>query len=202
MIVPRILVRSYLQQMLQTALAEDLDDRVFVGRPNPVMREDLPCVLILPISETIVKQGGSDYMPLGYDRIMSCTLMVVMEHPRDPSGGLNIEDRLDIVGRKIENAVKEDRRFQKDLPGWAGNPGDDGVLGGSRLISVDVDLDNESESNIAVMQLVFEFLYEDLSYNEKRSQTFESFLIELRRVGWDETTVDPVLIAAEGDVND
>lgn len=201
MIVPRTLVREYAKQLVSNAVESEVADRVYVGRPNPVMFSELPFVLIMPITETVVKQGGSEYLPLDFDRIMSLSIFIAVDRPTDPSESLLVEDRLDVIGRKIEKAFNNDRRFQKLLSSWSGDIcGDDGILSGSTIRSVEVDLESEAESTIAVMQLNYELLYEDRTTSEKRENLFESYLWELRRVGWDDDTVDPVIIAAEGDL--
>ena len=202
MMIPRTLAREYLKVLVIDAVEDDVDDRVYVGRPNPVLWEQVPFILIMPFSEIVSEQGGSRYIPQDYERIMTANILVVAEQPNDPSQSEIVEDRLDVIGRKIEKAMREDKRFQKRLPSWAGNIGDEGILAGSRLAAVTTDLESESETSIAAMQLTFELLFEDESFNTKREQDFESFLIELRRVGWNEETIDPVLIAAEGEVNE
>ena len=201
MIIPRTLVREYLKALVVDAVSDDVDDRVYVGRPNPVLRDQVPFVLIMPLNEVVTEQGGSRYVPQDYERIMTAAILVVVEQPNDPSQSEIAEDRLDTIGRKIEKGMREDGRFQKRLSSWTGQIGDIGIIAGSRLASVSVDLESESETSIAAMQLTYELLYEDESFNTKREKDFESFLIELRRVGWDSETVDPILIAAEGDIN-
>lgn len=201
MIIPRQLVREYLTAVITASAGDDVGGRVYVGRPNPVLRDQLPFILIMPLNEAVTEQGGSRYMPQDYERVMTATILVVVEQPNDPGESETAEDRLDTIGRKIEKGMREDKRFQKLLDSWEGNIGDEGVLAGSRLASVSTDLESESETSVAAMQIVYELLYEDESFNEKREVTFDSFLAELRRVGWNEETVDPILIAAEGDVN-
>ena len=202
MIIPRTLVRHYLRALLISAIGEDVGGRVYVGRPNQTMRDQLPFVLIMPLVEEIANQGGSQYCPQDYERVMTATILAVVEQPNDYLQIEGAEDRLDVIGRKIEKAMREDKRFQRRLSSWTGQISDTGILAGSRLESVSVDLESESESSIAAMQITYGLLYEDDSDNTKREKDFESFLIELRRVGWDSETVDPILIAAEGDVND
>jgi len=201
MIIPRKLVREYLKDLITDAVGDDVGGRVYVGRPNPTTREELPFVLILPLSESISPLGGNQQVPQDYLREITATLLVVVEQPNDYTQSESAEDRLDTLGRRVEKAMREDKRFQKRLPTWTGNISDTGVIAGSRIDSVTVDLESESESSIAAMQLVYMLWYEDDSENEKRERAFESYLIELRRVGWDESTVDPVLIAAEGDID-
>jgi hypothetical protein len=200
MIIPRKLVRDYLVNVVGNALSPDVGDRIYEGRPNPVPSDQLPCVWLVPFSESMEKQGGTDYIPMDIDRKMNAVILIVVEPPNDPSESTTVQDRLDEYGRKLEKAMKEDRRFQKLLDSWSGQASDEGVLAGSRLITVDTDIESGSESPTAVMQLVYELLREDTTENEKRWDDFQSYLIELRRVGWDASTVDPILIAAEGDV--
>jgi hypothetical protein len=202
MIIPRQLVREYLAALVTASAGDDVGGRVYVGRPNQVMRDHLPFILIMPLNEVVSELGGSRFVPHDYERIMTAEILVVAEQPNDPGESETAEDRLDTIGRKIEKGMRDDQRFQKLLSSWEGNFGDEGILSGSRLASVSTDLESESETSVAAMQLTYELLYEDESFNTKRETDFESFLIELRRVGWDSETVDPVLIAAEGEVND
>jgi hypothetical protein len=195
----RTVIRAYCWDLVKSAVADMVSDRVYLGRVSPTTIKELPCIIIGSLDELIEPMGGTQHVPDGLERTITVPFYTIARVPQSANDSAELEDFLDLIGHKIEIEFTEDRFFQKRFPAY-GLDMDYGILAGNRLTAISADRKAETEFGLAVQVMTYELLYEDEGINEKQTNMFNSYLLELRRVGWTESTVDPVLIAAEGDL--
>lgn len=198
MIHPRTAIRAYAWNRIKNAV--NIGDRVYLSRPHPVYFLDMPAIAVYFSQEPADIISGDRFVPQEYERRLQLTVEIMDEQPTDPTGSLRVEDRLDLLGRKIERAFYDDVFFQRDLPGYTGEIDDDGLISGLRMLGVSPDnVEIGSERIIAIQRLDFEMPYADDAFVEHKNELLESYMLEIRKVGWDDYTIDPIRIAADSD---
>lgn len=196
---PRTAIRYYAYETIKDAVK--MGDRVYMSRPYPIYFMELPAIAIYFSGEQIDIMAGDRYIPQEYERRLNLTIELIDTQPTDPDKSLLVEDQLDLRARKIERAFYDDVFFQKRLSSYTGSIDDPGLIAGVRLLSCTPgDIDLNGEFVVAVQKLEVEISWADYGFVEKKMEAFDSYLMQINRVGWDEQTVDPVLIAAEGDL--
>ena len=197
---PRTAITAYTWALLKDNV--DIGGKVFPQKPNKAMLSQLPCVCIYFIAEPVVVSSGDSYVPTQYERQLQLAIDVLVQQ-QVTSSGERIEVRLDQWGRQIEEAISDDPFYSKRLSSCTGNiKTDPGLICGARLTgTTPYDISEEpGEVTAAAQSLVYELPYLDYAYPEHKWELMTSFMMEIRRVGWDEATVDPVLIASEEDL--
>ena len=198
MIHPRTAIRAYAWSILKDNV--DVNERVFLNRPNPLLLEELPAITIYFNSESVEIAEGDRHIVQQYERKLNLVIDVLMEQPTDPDQFQRVEDELDLLARQVEREFHKDIFFNKQIEGYTGLGYDPGLLTGLRLLSTIPDsIESNSDRVIACQSLTFELCYLDDAFLEEKGGIFESYLMQINRVGWDEDTVDPTLIEAEGD---
>lgn len=193
------MIRAYAWDLIKDEI-KAVKDRVFLSRPNPVLLEELPCINIYFSDETAEISEGDRYIVQQYERKLTLAFDCIFEQPNDPEGLMRVEDDLDECGNQIERALFDDIFFEKRIPGYNPNARTNpGMLAGLRLLSVTPNELEISDRVLAFQTLVFELTYVMDAFIEHRYKTFEEYYMSINRVGWTPTTVDPVLIAAEGE---
>lgn len=197
MIHPRTAIRTYAWDMLKAEVT-DVNGKVFLNRPNPMLLDELPCINVYFNSEANEVTEGDLYVPHLYDRSLNITIDILREQPIDPDSQRRVEDELDHTAREVERAFAIDNFFQMRLPGYT-DRNDPGLLAGSRLLNTTPDTINlDNDRVIACQSLVFDLTYLDEAFIMKKSDVIDSYMAKFNRVGWDDETIDPTLIEAEG----
>lgn len=195
---PRTVIRAYAWDLLKDAV--DVGGRVYLSEPNPIIFDRLPVVAIYFLNEPIEISAGDRYIAREYERKLNLAIDIIAEQQVDPDGALKVENLLDGLGRQVELAMFNDNFFWKRLTTYTGENSDPGLLQSSILVNTTPHaVKTDSEKILAAQRLDFELTYLDNVFVEHKADIIESYMMEIRRVGWDESTVDPVLIAAEGD---
>ena len=198
MIHPRTAIRVYAWDMLKAAI--DVGGKVYLNRPNPVLTYDCPFATIYFSTETTEVKEGDRYVPQLYERKLGLVIDVCDEQPVDPDKLQRVEDRLDLLARQVEREFSKDIFFQRRLDGYSNEITDPGLIAGLRLVSTIPDsLQLNNDRVLATQSLTFEITYTDEAFVEKKGGIFESYLMQINRVGWDGSTVDPTLIEAQGE---
>jgi len=198
----RKLIRHYAQALLKDAV--DVDGRVFVNRPSEIFLEETPCVLIYPSSEQNVVISGDEYNPKVYQRnLMLNTDVVVTEQIRpgsDWQDNTAADDLLDDLCEQIEKAFFDDWYFFRLLKGYDPSQSDPKAL----LLGMSLDsttaytIDTEGERRIVGQRLTWNMPYENDAFKDKKYSSFTEFYTDFMRVGYDASTVDPVLRESKG----
>jgi hypothetical protein len=175
-------------------------DNVFQVRPNSLSYTQLPAVCVYFASENLEVSEGDRYIPDQYDRNLLLAVDIFAEQPNDPDSVVRVEDELDSIGRVIEQAFFDDYFFTKRLSTYTGGNADPGLLARTLLRSVTpYQTEGGSDRVISGQVQQWELAYIDDALVEKKAEFIKSYLMEIKRVGWDDQTVDSTLIAAEGD---
>ena len=197
---PRTEIRRYIVAMLKDSL--DIGGRVYANRPSPIFLQELPVCLVSFQTEPAKVIVGDRYSPKEYQRDLRVNIDIMVDQPVDPDTSLNesqkAEDYLDFLTWQAEQAMFGDWLLAERLPDYdPNNPC--GLTLGMSLISTDpYNVDTDSDRRIIAQRSQFEVPYETSAYKDLRFSTFEEYNIKINRVGYDENTVDPTLIEAEG----
>lgn len=197
---PRTAILYYASDLV--AANTDVGGRVYLHRPTNLDIYELPAVCIFFSGEQILPFTGGSQIPDEYLRSAAINIDVFAENPNDPDNIFRVEEFLNSLCRQIELALFDDIFFSKRLPSYTGSLSDPGLLSSISLASVEPYEIDSGEHILMCQRMTFNFSYIDLMFSEKKTSEIESYLVEIRRVGWDEDTVDPVLTAAEGDFDD
>ena len=204
--VERSSIRYYAAALLTKEL-QGVGDKIFMNRPNPVFLEELPCVLIYFEEENVEVISGDNEQPVEYQRNLRLSVDCWAEEQRrddleDPNKNQSGEDYLDYLGEQIETIFADDFLFAKLLPGYDPNTNYDGLLMGMRILSVTpYDPNTEGDRKCIAQRLLFEMPYQTSFYKKERKfKDFSEYLFQIIRVGSDESTIDRVLLEAEGEL--
>lgn len=194
---PRTAILYYAWDTLHEAL--DVGGRVYLHRPRNLDFYEFPAACVFFEGETIVPFSGSEQIPDEYLRSADISLNIFVENPNDPDKELRAEAYLNSLGRQAELALHDDPFFAQRLSSYTGSLQDPGLISGLSLTTVEPFRTEVNDRIIMCQSLTFRMSYLDTPFSIKKFEAVESYLVEIRKVGWDENTVDPVLTAAEGD---
>lgn len=194
---PRTAILYYAWDLLKDAL--DVGGRVYLHRSNNLDVYELPAVCMFFTGESVSPFSGSVQIPDEYLRSASINVDVFAENPNDPEKVFRVEELLNSLARQAEFAFFNDVFFSKRLSTNTNSLSDPGLLSGISLTAVEPFEMETTERILACQRLTFDLSYLDPIFDEKKAAIFDSYLVEIRKVGWDGDTVDPVLIAAEGE---
>lgn len=193
---PRTAIRKYIQNLL---IAKDIvGNKVFVNRTDSAMRSELPCINIFNVEEDNDIYEGDKHVVHQYERSYRLQIDCCSEQPNNIEGQEKIEDILDSISREVERAINDDYFLNKMLDSYTGETTDDGLAVGLHLIRTEFNSANDEEGIVAAQSMIWEILYLDNSFIDYKSDIFETYLMQIKKVGWNESTVDPNLIEAEG----
>ncbi len=204
-VVTRAEIRRYAVELLKAGV--DVGGRVYPNRPSPLFLEELPCVFVFFETEATGIMSGDQYHVREYQRDVQLVVCVVVEGNRAP-GDVSDDDQrgddfLDYMGHRIEQAFFNDRHFARLLPDFDPNTNLRGLTLGQRLVSTTpYEVDTESERRMLAQDLHWLIPYRTRGYIDKKYKSFEEYKVEITRVGVTPSTVDPVLISAEGELDD
>lgn len=183
-------LRPYIKGLIKNLLtAEDavLDiNRVEVNRPHKLILKNLPIILVYGADETVDTWAGSDNRASLHRRKYMVTIEVVTHQQPDS------DNFLDKIACQIEFIL-----FGTE------NLGDtQDCVDGFQLISTKTfSFDDGSETTYDSCQLQFEVPYITDAVLDKKYANFTEYDAKFNRVGWNDSTVDPTLIEAEGTIN-
>jgi hypothetical protein len=192
---PRIAIRKYLIELLKDKI--DIGNRVIAGRPNPFNIRNLPCLAVYFTIDSPAITSGDIYIPKIYERTLTINIDIICEQPTDPDNDLLIDDELDIFAGQIEAYLHEDRFFSRKLSSYTGNFRDPGLINGLNLSdTTPYNIETGGERLIGAQNMQINLIYNDYAIFEHKANIFEEYYMEVTR----QTAVDPILIAAEGDL--
>lgn len=205
----RLLERSKIRHYLINLLKDEVDvgGRVFANRTeSPFVQEELPAICVTFTNEPAKVIVGSSYLPKEYEKALGVTISGVVEEGNVPGVELDTgdagEDYLDWLMGQAEEAINADKRLSKRLEGYNPATNREGLTFGAVLVNtVTYDVDTKSEKRLIAQDKTFIFPYNTKAYSNIRLNDFLTYYAAIVRVGSTEETVDRVLIAAEGDIN-
>lgn len=199
----RELVRKYSAELLKTKV--NVNKRVYLNRPAPVFfNAEMPCILVHFNTEPVQDVVGDKYHQKEIQRNMRLSVDVLtadtVQRDINDQPNSTAEDEADRISAQIERAFFSDPYFGKALPDY--DPEKiDGLIFGLRLISTDpYTPEQDSDRRFLIMRNTFELYYETPGYIDYRFVDFDNYNIKINRSGWDEETVDPTLLEAEGEI--
>ena len=195
---PRSAILTYALDTLRDAV--DVGGRVYLSRPNDLDTYELPAVCLYFTGEPVSVLAGSAMIPDEYNRMLTVRIDIFCEQPLDPDQESWVEISLDSIARQVELAFFNDVFFAKRFPGYSGSLRDPSLLTGLRLVNVEPYELELTDRIVGAQALTFELGYNDCAVPDRKFGYFESYLVEIRKSGWDEDTVDPILTSAEGDL--
>lgn len=199
----RTIIRHYAVDLLKRNV--EVGGRVYANRPSAVFLHELPMIVVSFTRENIEPYTGDKYNPVIHERTLSLAVDILCEEPAladgqqintSPSG----DDELDRLGEQVERAFFADHTFAKNLPGYDPDKEYDSLLMGMRLEEVvPFEVETEAERRVLGQRLVFGCPYaKDVTANI-RWPALRSYYVAFVAPGSDETTVDRVLTAAQGE---
>lgn len=199
MIHPRTAIRAYAWEMLKEEM--DVGGRVFLNRPNPYIIKELPAACLYFTTGISLLSEGDRYIPQAYERQLNLTVDVMAEAPTDPNGDIRVEAELDNLSRQAERAFGNDVFFMRRLSGFDDTwTSEDGLIAGSAQIDEEMGLMEIGDRLLSGQTTTFQIKYFDTCFEPERSKYFEYYSILINKMGWNEQTVDPTLIGAEGTI--
>lgn len=198
----RTTIRRYIQALLLKKM--DMGKRIFTNRPSPRFLETLPCVCIHYGPEPANIWRGDEYNVDEYERKLTILVDIILEEQLRPDmdieENMDAEDLLDSHGLDVENAMDHDHTLGRLLDDWDDETGE-GLSMGSRLISVDpYKIGEDADREIIAQRLTFEVPYLSETILNLRLPDFLYYRVDINKPGFEENTVDPELISAEGTV--
>jgi len=198
----RTVIRRYIQKLLSNKV--DVGKRVYTNRPSPRMLEHLPCICIHYGPEPATAWSGDEYNVDKYERKLRINIDIIVEEQLRPDEdiekNIDAEDLLDSFGLEVEDEMNHDYTLGRLLDDWDPEDGD-GLSMGSRLITVDpYKIGEDADREIIAQRLTYEVPYISESIRNLRVPNFLYYRVDITKTGVDESTVDPVLIAAEGKI--
>ena len=199
-------IRHYIINMLKDEV--DVGGRVYANRPtSPIVLEELPSVCVYFGDETTDVIAGSGFHVKEYERKALLVITIQVEEIIDPTTPINEstkgDDYLDFLGHQAERAMFHDWRLARRLPDFDPEERRAGLTHGSRLEGVSTyEPETEGERRVIAQDLRFLIPYRTPGYKDLKLDDFQSYYAALIRVGSDETTIDRVLLAAEGEIED
>lgn len=197
-------IRHYAVNLLKEKV--DVGERVFASRPSIINPDEVPIILVYFAAEQAEIIVGDTYSPKEYQRNMRLNVDIMTTETVNPDVPLNenqeTEDLLDTLAWQVERAFSDDWTFARLLQGYDPNARDNESLSlGMRLVSTDpYNVDVEGLDRIVGQRLQWEIPYNTPAYLDKKYSNFEHYRADVVRPGSDETTIDPVLISAEGEL--
>lgn len=200
---PRTAIRTYIKDLL-TEKVKNIGGRVYVNRTDAALRNNLPCINIFNVDEDNEIKSGTKNVVQVYERSYKLQIDCCAEQPNNVDGEETLLDKLDELARQVERYIGDDYFLNKRLDSYNGNPEDDGLASGLNLMRTEFHDVADDEGIVGAQSLIWEILYLDEAFIDYtgRADVYEEYLLQIRRVGSDEDTVDPVLIAAQGDTED
>lgn len=185
-------LRKFIKHSYKAVLEQaNLDvKRIEVNRPHPTLLRDGPIVLIYNGEERVEILSGSEFVPTQYKKVFQFMVDAVM--PSSPEG----DDWLDDISGQIEFAMLSDI-FLENI-----TQQDREEIHGLKLVATrPYNIDDTSEHTWWGTSLIFESAYDQSAFPDKKPVTFEQFEVKINKTDYDENTIDPTLIEAEGSVN-
>jgi hypothetical protein len=197
----RTTIRYYCKQLLLDA--DIVGQHVFLNRPTVVNEEEIPAILVYFEDEPVTLLAGSEDNPDQYRRDLTINVDVIVQDALTAEGHSAGEDAIDALGDQIEQAMFDDYRFAKLIPGYNANTNYTcGLLLGLRLLSVrPFDVDTEGDRRIIGQRLQFQLPYQKPAVKDKKYDAFLQFYDAVTRVDSDEDTTDRVLIDGIGELD-
>ena len=203
----RTLIWKYALAGLKEKL--DLGGRVFYNRPSEVIvKREAPCALLFVPSEKKDLETGDKYIGDSYVRSMRLEV-TICEQMKDKEGVEGLQERLDDHTKMIEDYFKNDNFFAKQLAAYDPDQWkfefDErglGLIAGLGFDDLQTEIFSENESHFGAQQTSVVLHYQDDGFvTDKKYPYWKGYLAKIMKYGYDESTVDPVLIEAEGDFN-
>jgi len=202
----RTAVRKYIQKLLKDTVTQ-VSGRVWSGRPSPRFLEMLPCVLISYGPEQVEVLSGSERIPKEYSRRLRMQIDVLTRDTQDPDvsdfdpeENDTAEDEADLIAGEIEKNLSDDWTLGRNLTDWNPELGD-GLSLGLRIMSTDpYSIGNEIDVRACVQRITIEVPYITPAFIDKKYATFKEYQADWYKVGYNESTKDPILTSAKGNL--
>lgn len=175
---------KYLIKTLLTAPKAVLDvKRVETNRPQPLLLEDCPVILVYVSDERPEIISGSEFIPHAYCRHLFVNIEIVTYQM--PSA----DDFLDKVASQIEY-ILFGTEFLNDS---------EGIVEGIKLVGTKpFTFDDGADKIYNACQLQFEIPYDSDVLLDRKYASFEEYDVKFNKPGSTTETIDPTLIEAEG----
>ena len=194
MIHPRTPIINYAKALVQnTGL---FGTNVFLNRTSPVLLEEIPCSILYFTDESIeVISGTSDY-PRAYRRRLKLSVDVLIDEQTSST-----EETIDDICYTVERAIEDDFLFKKLLPDYdPTSRTNTALLMGQALRQVTpYNPDSDGERRILAQSMLWDLPYNYDVAADLKLEDLNEYLMEIIKVGSDESTVDRVLLSAEGE---
>tara|TARA_Y100000310_G_scaffold344838_1_gene459892 strand:- start:12948 stop:13598 length:651 start_codon:yes stop_codon:yes gene_type:complete len=213
MVVQRTLIRRYIGELLRSGIDEsypavDVGGRVYVNRPSPRLLDTIPCVLVHPGNEGLAPNIGDTYTVDEYKRTFTMYVDIMVEEQlrpdEDPDFNQEAEDVLDLLGKQAERLLIRDNTLSRKMPGFDPNTTEEddeiSLCGGLTITDVSpYNIDTEGDREILTQRIVLSIPYYTEENSNRKLPDFLYYKVDTIRVNSDETTVNRVLLSAEGE---
>lgn len=196
----RTAIRRYAVDLLKGSV--DVGGRVYANRPSPVFFDNLPCVLVYFQAEPAEVVVGNQYSVKEYQRNLRLVVDILVEEQVDQSVEHEFnqaaEDLADKLAFEVERAMYRDWTFARQLPGYASEGPDCGLLLGLRLVdTTPYNIDSDGDRRIVAQRIEFEAPYMSAGYVDLKYADFLQYQAELYPAG---AGADVPRLESEGDV--
>ena len=196
-------IRKYVKNLLRLKVTE-VSNRVWFDRPSSRYLDMLPCVLVSTGPEQVEIISGSENTPKVYLRRLRLQVDILTRNllsesdEFDPDSNETAEDTADMIAGQTEKCLADDCTLGRLLPTWNPETGE-GLARGLSIISTDpYNIDSDTEVRVLVQRITIEIPYETNAFIDKKFTSFREYFMSINKVGYDSTTIDPILLSAEG----
>ena len=199
---PRTFIIEYLINLLK--LKVDVGGRVYNTELTDINLENLPCVFVYWRNDEGEMHVGDSHRQKVNKRTLPVSIVVCVEEAHN-EGGINHLNptlkNIDDFCAQIETALDDDENFEKLLEGYiVGSNTNSNLLFASGYTGTEL-FKGSWDGGTAILgsEIKYDLVYLKDTFEDKKLNDFESYLINFVKPGFDETTIDPIIIQAEGD---
>lgn len=179
------------EKIIQTLEAGDLPYPVTLNRPNPLLLNNLPVILVYAGQESIEILSGTQKVPKQYARAYEVNIDIVGFEPELTDFDLNQ------VAGYIEFLMFQDIYLGDDPA--TNTEGSGTILGLSLNSTKPYTFDDGADKVYTATNMVFVVYYDTDTYPDKKYKNFEEYKMEIIRTK-PHPDADETLIEAEGNI--
>jgi hypothetical protein len=182
----RAAIRRYVATLLTQFV--DVGGRIFISRPSPLFKEELPAICVFFGGERVSVASGDRYNPREYERVAQINIDIMVEEPRDPATASNLaelsqdgEDLVDRLAYQVECAFLSDPTLGTLLPDWDKESGE-GLISVAVLDSstpYTLEDNRRQDSRILGMRLQYNLIYDTSAIPNTRFPDFLDYHVEI-----------------------